>query len=489
MEDLIVNIDVDSETKEGLIQCNQFKELREHFSVVNEKRRHIPKHKRMYIPKRNYLIDNEGRFPLGILNEIYSYVKEIDPNISDKKNFNVTSKALYAYEPSFLIPKNYELAEFKGFEYRDIQEKAIKRIFKRGRGIIQVGTAGGKGLIMASIIKTLLNYNSGQTIGVIVPTHLVTKTLKEFIDEFGFTKGKDVSAWSGKIKPNFKSQIVIVGAHIACSRKEEFEENISNRNIILIDESHIIKKGSVITDRLKSVKTNNIVGVTGTVSKDTEDRWCMLGSIGKVVCKVESKELRDKGYKQKSKVYSMCFTGSSYVNKNDDPMKAFIDEKEYLLSSEARTKFIKNWVLKVCKGNTLIPIDLDYHEEILKESFKDCGRKVYIINGETPEDERERIYNQLEFENDSILIVKVGVMREGISINNLSFMVGYFMQKSYIRIIQLLGRIERLGGNKVPVLFDFWDTTIFSKNHYEKRNKYYLEDGLTVVEKTIKLEY
>jgi superfamily II DNA or RNA helicase len=492
-----INIDLDEEGN-GVLESTHFEIIRNKFSWANPEYRFAPKWRKNQLMKKCYAIDTNGKFPIGLLNEIYDFTKAFIPHLN-KNQFIVSSRARYFYEPSFLLPTKYELHQFDGWEYRDIQLKALDRVFVRGRGIVKVGTSGGKGLIMASICRTILNYNPCQTIAILVPTHLVGKTYDEFIDEFKFTT-EQVSQWTAKGKEDFTTPIIIVGSNLSVARAEKFHQHIGNRNLFLIDECHIIKDSSKITQLVKSVKTNNIIGFTGTLPPEPQDLYSVLGNIGKVVCNVESSELRDKGLKARSKVYSTCFTGCSYK-----PVKEYVDEEgsekiytdtqmftnemEYLLRSPERTDYICRWVLKVCTGNTMIPVDRDFHEEILKERLENCGRKVIVINGDTPEEERTKAYSDMENEEGTILIVKTGVMREGISIKNLSFMVGFFAQKSFIRIIQLLGRIERLGGNEVPIFFDFYDTTYFSKKHYTERKSFYKKDKTPVVEKRVKLNY
>jgi len=490
-----VHIDVNDDGR-GVITSTHLDVIRDYFSWENEARRHAKPYAKKFMPMREYAITEEGEFNIGLLNEIYDCVKNINPNI-DSSNFQVTPRAKYFYEPSFLLPKDFELFDFSkfGFNYRDIQITALKDIFRRGRGIIEVGTAGGKGLIMASICRTLSTYNPSTTFAIILPTHLVDKTLREFVDEYGFKEGEEISAWDGDNKLNPSSSIVIVGQHILNRREEEFKQHIAKRSVVMVDECHIVKRSGILVKRMEVLKTNNVIGLTGSLPEKVSDKLNVLGVIGKVVCKITSRDIKDKGLKADSKIVSIKFDGCTFDGRDSDgnrpsnPTDAFNLEKEYLLTSEPRTKFIADWVGKACKGNTLIPVDLDYHEKIVYESLKNLGRKIYIVNGETPKEERTRIYKNMENETDSIIIAKVGVMREGISINNLSFMVGYFIQKSFVRIVQLIGRIERHGGNEVPVFFDFWDTTPFSSKHYENRLKIYKKEKIELIKKDVTLEY
>lgn len=502
MTELHVKIDIDPITKDGVIDSTHFQVIRDQFSCVNKSRNMIKNpNKRKFVPKRNYLIDADGSFPIGMVNEIYSYCKSLKPDIKVGTDFVLTPQANYYYEPKFTIPNKYELFKFKKWDYRDIQEKSLHRTFKRGRGVIEVGTAGGKSMVMAGTIKTIANYNPSLNYLIICQPHLVVKTRDEFIEKYEFTEA-EIQAWDGDNKPDFGAKVIVGSSRIITDKSLE---KVIDRNVVLIDECHIIKRDSLITKQLRKIHTNNIIGYTGTVPLEDyspEDRWSVLGNIGKVICKVTSDELKDKGYKARSKIFSIKLQGAQYkpnykevlddgTEVDRDRSIVFREEEEYLLRSEKRNAYIKKLIQKFCKGNTLIPVDLNYHEELLSEDFADIGRTVYVINGDTPKPERKRIYDQLEHDVDSILIVKSGVMREGISINNLSYIVGYFSKKSYVRVIQFLGRVERLKkeGDPSPVMFDMYDDTPKSSEHYEQRKVYYDLHKIPVIEKFVDLDH
>lgn len=496
-EDFYIKIDIDSDTKIGIFESSHFGAFREHFSCENKSRNMIPAHKRKFVPKRNYMISPSGEFAIGLLNEIYSYAKQIRPDLK-KSEFEVTSEARYFYEPKFLIPDDYELYQFDGFEYRDIQEKAIKRTLERGRGVVNVGTAGGKGLTMAGTIRTLQKYNPSLNYLLIVLPHLVEKTTKEFIDDYGFTEN-EICSWCSGSKPNFNLPIVVASTRII---NEKNIQNVINRNVVLIDECHCVKESSGITDIVKKMSTNNIIGYTGTVPREDDmvNRWSVLGVIGKVICKFTSTDLRNKGYKAEAKIVAVKLKGCKYKPKLTEKINGvkvqrdrnivYREEEEYLLTSEGRNNYIKKFILKFCNGNTMIPIDWNYHEELLRDLFSDLDRNVYFVNGDTPKGDKVKIYEQLENEKDAILVVKTGVMREGVNLKEMQFMVGFFAKKAYIKTLQLLGRIERKSkNNELPVMFDFYDETRKSKEHFKVREQIYQEDNLPIIYKEIKLDY
>jgi len=473
-------VNITAKDGKGVITSSHFDAIREYHSCENPKIKYASPWAKRHIPNRVYFIGTDGVFEVGLLESIFGFCKKINEEIDSDGSFVVDHLADSLNEPAFPLKAGFQLHQFDGFEYRDVQEESILHAIKRGRGIIDVGTAGGKGLVFASIIRTLLTYNPHMTFALIVPTHLVSKTLTEMINEYGFDADTEITAWSGKIKPDFKKPIVVVGQHIASKREDEFLEHVGGRGVCIIDECHILKYDGIITERVRKVKTPNIIGLTGSIPKEPHNKMTMVGIIGKVVNKVTSRELKNRGFKADSRIVGVCIDGGKFINGGVDALQAYQFEREFLLTNKTRNSFIKNFILAACKENVLIPIDLDYHEEILIDTFKDCGREIIVINGKTPDSERSLIYDSLEHKNGVILIVKTGIMREGISINNLSYLIGYFIGKSFVRVVQLLGRIERHGGNAEPVFYDFFDTSPFSKKQFASRLEIYRGEDLRV---------
>jgi superfamily II DNA or RNA helicase len=170
--------------------------------------------------------------------------------------------------------------------------------------------------------------------------------------------------------------------------------------------------------------------------------------------------------------------------------EAYVEERQSILENVKLNEFVKNWVLKACLGNTLIPVERDFHEDLLYQSLKDCGREVYVVNGNMPQTEREALYEEFEEKKDAIMIAKVGVMKAGTSINSLQFMVGILLGKSFYRVLQLIGRIERKSkDNATPVVYDFYHNRTYSEKHYAERKEFYDNDNLPVTERSVVLDY
>lgn len=496
-------IDLDLETKEGIIYSDDFENIREHFSVANKARAMAPANIKRHIPKRNYMISQTGRFSLGNMNSIYDYIKKYKKEFT----FNVTPDAKHHYEPSFNVPKDFLLPTHFQHPFRDTQEKGIRRAIQRGRGIINATTRSGKSYVIMGLSHVIRRYSPSTTIMIYVPNNICTQLFEEFIEN-GFIEGDEVSLWHTTYKnTNFKSPILIVSMTIAVSNEDKFEEFVKHRNVAMVDECHRIKldgKGNPnkTTQRFLSMPTNNVIGFTGTIPKEAENRWCCLGNIGKVIQVVTDKEARDKGYKSETQVISMKLKGSKFRKKNkyeekEDGTKEMVklshtelyqQKKEYLLTNDAFNSYVVDFTLKVCKGNTLITTEWDFQEEELWDRFKDCGRKVVMINGSTPQEERDVIFKSTRNEKDTILIVKIGAIQEGVTINGLDYFVGHYLGKSFTRVMQAVGRIQGLSKKKAT-LVDFYSDLDVSERHYEERKEYYKDAEYSLIEKVVDIKY
>ena len=501
-----VEIDYCHESKRGVIKTDTdtLKMIRGKFSCTNKARQMADPEKRRFIPKRNYMITKTGKFPIGMMNEIFQFCLKKDKEILKEKRFKLTDTANYFYEPRFNVPDNFTLPTFTNF--RDIQIDSFSRIFKRGRGVVNVGTGGGKSYIIIGACEIIQRYNPSSTILIYVPSHLCTQLYKDFIEQ-GFTENDQISVWSSEHPDtNFNAPILIASMSMCIHKnnKETFDTHCKNRNVCLIDECHRITVGAKKSEpnatamKVLEMNTNNIIGFTGTVPIDPEPRWCCLGIIGKVIHVVESKTLKDKGHKAESKIIAMKLNGSkfkktyTYDKKGVREELSFTDiynqQKDYIVNSEGVNKFIRDWIMRACKRNTLVPVTWDDQEELIYDYLKDCGRKVVRINGQTPKSEREEILANLEKEEDTIVIFKTKTLAEGVSVNNIHHVVGYYLQKAYTTIIQIIGRAERIkDDDSIATIFDFYVDMKKSEDHFSKRVEFYEKEKIPVkyVEKTI----
>ena len=140
------------------------------------------------------------------------------------------------------------------------------------------------------------------------------------------------------------------------------------------------------------------------------------------------------------------------------------------------------------KGNTLVLFSrVETHGEplfnLINTSIKD-DRKVFYVHGGVDAEEREKVREITERENNAIIVASYGTFSTGINIKNLHNVIFASPSKSRIRNLQSIGRVLRKGDNKTEaVLYDIADDCTFKSrknytlNHLIERVKIYNEEN------------
>jgi superfamily II DNA or RNA helicase len=99
-----------------------------------------------------------------------------------------------------------------------------------------------------------------------------------------------------------------------------------------------------------------------------------------------------------------------------------------------------------------------------------------FISGETKLTERKEEYDEVATSNDKIIVATYGVAAVGINIPRIFNLVLVEPGKSFVRVIQSIGRGIRKAEDKDHVqIWDVTSTCKFSKRHLTKRKAYYKE--------------
>ena len=123
-------------------------------------------------------------------------------------------------------------------------------------------------------------------------------------------------------------------------------------------------------------------------------------------------------------------------------------------------------------GNTLILVDRISAGEILKKKLKDS----VFISGSVKTKERKEHYDEVSTTQSKIIIATYGVASVGINIPRIFNLVLIEPGKSFVRVIQSIGRGIRKAEDKDHV--QIWDITSsckFAKRHLTTRKKFYKE--------------
>jgi superfamily II DNA or RNA helicase len=148
-------------------------------------------------------------------------------------------------------------------------------------------------------------------------------------------------------------------------------------------------------------------------------------------------------------------------------------ELKYLLDDEKRLNYIAGMIDNIVQsGNTLILVD---RVNAGKELQKRIPNSVFV-SGATKAADRKEQYDEVADSSDKVIIATYGVAAVGINIPRIFNLVLLEPGKSFVRVIQSIGRGIRKAHDKDFVqIWDITSTCKFAKRHLTKRKAFYKE--------------
>ena len=454
--------------------------IRESFSVSSD----VPRFgNTRFLPARKYAIATNGRFEVGLTSEILQFAVDTWRQTIDIK----LDKSMAA---ELKCPLSMDLVLPDGITaLRPYQQEAFDAVVAKGRGITLHPTAAGKTPLTGSIISSFLStYTGKDPIVVLVPDTGLARQTSDDLKKYGI---EGVQMWTGKNPLDLtQNPRVVVANHKITWMRLPITKTLSNAPLLIIDECHTINKGVKVNKAIDLFKTPNRIGLTGTLPNNKEDYWNVVGKIGPVIAKETASDLEAQGFIAPVRVIATKFHYADEIPKPHPliahrPNARYYTERQWLYANEFRNHTIATIANKLT-SNTLVLVDqLDQGEDIM-EYMDTPDKQTFFIHGAISVDERERIKQIMEDNDDVIIVAMMQIFKMGISINNLHNLILAALGKGRSRIIQSIGRGRRLHKEKdVLTLFDILDDVMYSNIHGDKRLKIYSEQKIPVEQKTI----
>jgi len=351
---------------------------------------------------------------------------------------------------------------------RDYQVEIVNNFLKNTQCIQEVATGAGKTLMTAALSKSIEQY--GRSIVVVPNKSLVVQTEADYIN-----LGLDVGVYFGDRKEYNKCHTICTWQSLnnllkstkAGEAEINIKEFIEDVVCVMVDEVHMAK-----ADVLKQLLTGPFShipirwGLTGTIPKATYEQTSLLVSLGPVIGKLSASELQEKG------VLAQCHVNIVQL-KDSVEFSNYQSELKYLLENDKRLDKIAELIDKIKdNGNTLILVDRVNAGRELQSRLKDSA----FVSGETKLTERKEEYDEVKTSANKIIIATYGVAAVGINIPRIFNLVLIEPGKSFVRVIQSIGRGIRKAEDKDEVVI--WDITSsckFAKRHLTQRKAYYKE--------------
>ena len=371
--------------------------------------------------------------------------------------------------------KDYMTAISK-YKPRDYQIDGVHGALKHNRRLLISPTASGKSLMIYSIVRYYAE--RGQNILIVVPTtSLVEQMYKDFADY-----GWDVDSYCHKIyagrERETNSQVIITTWQSIYKLPRKYFEKFS---VVIGDEAHQFKSKSLISIMSKLCDAKYRFGFTGTLDGSQTHKWVLEGLFGPSYKIIRTEELMKKGHVATLDINVLL------LKHPPNKFETFEDEVQYIINHERRNKFIRNLALDL-KGNTLILFArVEGHGEPLYEMINsnivDVERHVFFVHGGVDTQDREKVREITEKENNAIIVASYGTFSTGINIKNLHNIIFASPSKSRIRNLQSIGRVLRKGNQKTrATLYDIADDISsnsrknYTLNHLIERIKIYNEE-------------
>ena len=416
-----------------------------------------------------------GDIYVGLLDRIIQFCKDHGYTYEFKNNKHYGTPFEVNEGISKEGVKDYMTAISK-YAPREYQIDGVYDALRHNRKLLISPTASGKSLMIYSIVRYYVERKQS-TLIVVPTTSLVEQMYKDFADY-----GWDVGSYCHKIyagrERETDSQVIITTWQSIYKLPRKYFERFS---VVVGDEAHQFKSKSLISIMTKLSDAKFRYGFTGTLDGSQTNKLVLEGLFGPSYKIIKTDELMKKGHLAKLDINVLL------LKHPPNKFETFEDEVQYIIGHQTRNRFIRNLALDL-KGNTLILYArVEAHGEPLYEMINSNTveqRNVFFIHGGVDTEDREKVREITEQEDNAIIIASYGTFSTGINIKNLHNIIFASPSKSRIRNLQSIGRVLRKGNQKTrATLYDIADDISsksrknYTLNHLIERIKIYNEEN------------
>lgn len=415
-----------------------------------------------------------GATHINLLDQIIPIIDHYDYDIEleDLRTYRTTFDFQQIKEDTFAHktwPKGHVM-EGKPILLRDYQVNVVNNFLANPQSLQEAATGAGKTIVTAALSLSVEKY--GRSIVIVPNKSLVVQTEEDYIN-----LGLDVGVYFGDRKELNKTHTICTWQSLnnllklTQSGEADFTINdfIEGVVCVIVDEVHQAK-----AEALKTLLTGVLSrvpirwGLTGTIPKSDFDKLALLVSLGPVVGKLAASELQEMG------VLAKCHVNIIQL-KDQKEYKDYQSELKFLTTDQYRLDTIAKLIDKIKDtGNTLVLVDrISAGKELV-----DRLPGAVFVSGEMKLTDRKEEYDEIRTNDNKILVCTYGVAAVGINVPRLFNIVMLEPGKSFVRVIQSIGRGLRTAEDKDFVtIYDICSDCKFSKRHLSARKTFYKEAG------------
>lgn len=304
--------------------------------------------------------------------------------------------------------------------------------------------------------------------------------------------------------------------------QNEFDKSLSKKNkkkledynkmlmfldsvsVVICDEIQFASSDSYqnLFNKLSGVRLR--AGFTGTIPKEPEKAIKIRALFGDVISTTTNEEMKNLGYTTPICIKPYTFTEPQDLDKQVECQLAMTRTRQSkdlaryqlaydmgIINNDLRNDAIAQLAYNLGKqeydnnsnGTVLILVNSIEHGENIQRKLQkivtdNCSNVQYtFIQGETSQDERQKVFDKVR-NGDIQILIATRIMDAGVSINNLRYLIYASAGKSYVQVLQRLGRLMRKDKHKKQaIVIDFVDrfSSILYK-HSRQRFSYYKDE-------------
>jgi superfamily II DNA or RNA helicase len=393
------------------------------------------------------------------------YIELEDYRISTALQFDQISEDFWGDQT---WPVGHRFAGEK-IRLRDDQVEVVNIFLQNPQSLQEIATGFGKTIITATLAKICEKY--GRTITIVPNKSLVEQTEEDFIN-----CKLDVGVYYGDRKDLDKTHTICTwqSLNILDKKSKEFDvdpemltlaELLDGVQCVMVDEVHMAK-----AEVLKKLLTHNLSGapirwgLTGTIPKADHEFQALRASLGEVVHRVKAHELQEAG------VLSNCHVNIVQTAEWKE-FGSYAEELKYLVTDDSRMNYISDMIKGIAEtGNTLVLVNrIDSGKTLVEKN-----PAAVFVSGEVKTKDRKEEYDEIKTSTNKIIVATYGVAAVGINIPRIFNLVLLEPGKSFVRVIQSIGRGIRKADDKDFVqIWDLTASTKYAKRHLTERKKFY----------------
>jgi superfamily II DNA or RNA helicase len=402
---------------------------------------------------------------LEYLEEKNYYIELDDKRITHDLKFQQISEDFWGEK---CWPKGHRF-EGQPIRLREDQVEVINKFLENPQCLQEIATGFGKTITTATLAKICEKY--GKTVTIVPNKSLVEQTEEDFVN-----CGLDVGVYYGDRKDLTRTHTICTWQSLNILDKKSHDNEIDALRLaefldgvktVMVDEVHMAK-----AEVLKKLLTQNLAnapirwGLTGTIPKQDFEYQALRASLGDVVNHVSAHELQQKG------VLSNCHVNIIQTAEWKE-FSGYAEELKFLVTDLDRMKYIGNMINNISQsGNTLVLVNRIDSGKLLIDLLPDA----VFVSGEVKTKDRKEEYDEIKTANNKIIVATYGVAAVGINIPRIFNLVLLEPGKSFVRVIQSIGRGIRKAEDKDHVeIWDLTASTKYAKRHLTERKRYYKE--------------